>query len=180
MPRRDPQPASESSSPILLTTEAESILDEWSGQREPLEVAAQKLYEAVRADPNYAKAYVQICRLQIMAGFLRTRRYEAGSLETADKAIVKAIELDPSDSFAWLVKAHLYREMDRLYGAKEALSTAEKLGTDSPWLKLYWADLYERELDFGRAVDNYRMVIASGTSNKKALASAYGELCKTT
>jgi len=162
--------------PATLTNEAKALVDGWHGQSGQLDLAAQKLNRAVEIDPNYAKAYVQVCRLHIFAEFQYSSVFEPHAAGTAEKAILKAIALDPTDGYAFVLKGRLYANMNRIAEAKEALATAEKIGTDSPWLKLNWADIYEREGDFDRAADIYRAVIASGTSDKRALGSAYAEL----
>jgi tetratricopeptide (TPR) repeat protein len=159
-----------------LTAEADALLDEWRGQGNILDLAAQKLIQAVKRNPDYAKAYVQICRLHIMAGFLNNQLFEPLALQTAERAILKAIQLDPADGYAYVLKGHLYTNLGRLAEAKAALSMADNVGTDSPWLKLNWAAIFELEGDFDRAAANYRDVIASGTTNRKALGSAYEDL----
>lgn len=161
---------------IALTAKAEETLDQWRGQRELLDQAAENLYRALSANPRYAKAYVQVGRLHIMGGFYQSRYFEPSSLTTAEKAILKAIEIDPNLADAYVLLGHLYMNMKRPAKSREALRTAERLGTSSPWLPINWALLLETEGKPDEAAAKYLQVIESGTTNLKALSSAYGQL----
>jgi tetratricopeptide (TPR) repeat protein len=66
--------------------------------------------------------------------------------------------------------------MRRMSEAKAVLLTAEKIGTDNPWLELNWADIHEREGKFDDAAQKYIKVINSKTKNLKALGSAHDKL----
>jgi tetratricopeptide (TPR) repeat protein len=159
-----------------LTSEAERMLDALQVPNEVFEAAADKLFQAITLDPGYAKAYVQVCRLEIMGGLELGRRFAPMSIETAEKAVVKALDFDPSDGYAWVLKAHLYVDTHRLSEAKAALYRAEKFGTDSSWLLLNWAEVFEEEGDLERAAERYQAVLKSGTVNKRALRYAYRQL----
>lgn len=161
-----------------LTAEAEQLLDEWQDQKDVLEQATQKLYRALTLDPAYAGAYVQVCRLQIMSGYDAGRAFAPMSADTARKAIMKAIALDPSNGYARVLSAHLFVQSGRLADAKLELLEAEKIGTDSPWLAINWAQVYERQANVELAARYYESVIKSGTTAKKALGLAYGALAR--
>jgi Tfp pilus assembly protein PilF len=159
-----------------LTAEARTLLDKAFGRGESLDEAAQKLHRALTLDPGYAKAYVQVCRLQIIGGPETGRLFAPMGADGAEMAIVKALDLDPKDGQAWVLKAHLYIEMHHLAEAKQALIQAEKSNADNAWLKLHWAEIYEEQGQLELAADNYRAVIAGGTPSVRALAYAYQQL----
>lgn len=159
-----------------LTNEAETLLDQWRGQTTLLDQAAEKLARALEQNPNYAKAYVQLGRFHIMSGYYHSRYFDPGSLEASERAIRKAIEIDPKLPEAFVLLGHLYTNMNRLPEAKNALVAAEKIGTTSPWLRLNWAEIYEREGKYDEAAANYLAVIRSDTKNVKALGGAYDKL----
>jgi len=161
---------------IALTQEAENVLDEWGGQPERLDKAAKQLSLALQKNPNYAKAYMQLGRLHIMAGYYHFRYFEPNSLRRSEQAILKAIELDPQFADAYVLLGHLYTNMDRLPEAKKALATARTMGTSSPWLHLNLADIYERENKYDEAYELYVATLNSGTTNRKALGAAYENL----
>lgn len=60
--------------------------------------------------------------------------------------------------------------------ALDALRTAEKLGTQDPWLQNNWADLLIDEGNYEAAASKYRKVIDSRTPNKKAKSAAFDGL----
>jgi tetratricopeptide (TPR) repeat protein len=159
-----------------LTAEARELLDKAFGQSAAVDDAAQKLYQALALDPGYAKAYVQVCRLQIIGGPDAGRMFASLGADTAEMAIVEALKLDPHDGYAWVLKAHLYIDTHHLAEAKQALLQADKEGTDNAWLKLHWAEVYEEQFELELAADNYRAVIAGGTTSVRALAYAYQQL----
>ena len=159
-----------------LTAEARVLLDQTMGEGVLVDAAAQKLYRALTLDPGYAKAYVQVCRLEIIGGPGAGRLFAPMGADTAEMAIVKALELDPRDGQAWVLKAHLYIDMHQLGEAKQALLRAEKVGADNAWLKLHFAEVYEEQGELELAADNYRAVIAAGTPSLRALAFAFQQL----
>lgn len=163
-------------SEIFLTKKAEELLDQWRGQTALLDQAAESLYLALKRNPNYAKAYMQLGRLHIMGGYYHSQYFEPSSLATAEKAIKKAIDIDPKFADAYVLLGHLYTNMNRLSEAKSALQMAEGIGTDNPWLGLNWAAIYEKEGKFDDAAQKYIQVIESKTKNLKALGTAYDEL----
>jgi tetratricopeptide (TPR) repeat protein len=159
-----------------LTAEARELLDQTFGEGALVDAAAQKLYRALTLDPGYARAYVQVCRLEIIGGPGSGRLFAPLGADTAEMAIVKALDLDPRDGQAWVLKAHLYIDMHQLAEAKQALLRAGKVGADNAWLKLHFAEVYEEQGELELAADNYRAVIAAGTPSVRALAFAFQQL----
>jgi tetratricopeptide (TPR) repeat protein len=159
-----------------LAAEAQALIDKARGPGALLDDAAQKLHRALTLDPAHAGAYVQVCRLQIVGGPQAGRIFAPMKAETAESAIVRALDLDPRNGYAWVLQAHLHIDAHRLPEAKEALLTAERMGTDNAWLKLHWAEVYEEQGELELAADNYRAVIAGGTPSVRALAHAYSQL----
>lgn len=156
-----------------LSSEAEALLDQWRGQSPLLDQAAEKLFFALKKDPKYARAYVQVGRLHIMAGHYHSQYFEPSSLEASEKALKNAIALDGKLADAYVVLGHLYTIRDRLPEAKTALTKAAEIKTDSPWLAMNWAAIFEKENKDEEAAQKYAEVIASKTKNLKALGAAY-------
>ena len=67
---------------------------------------------------------------------------------------------------------HLYFAQHRTADAKAALSKAERLGTDDPWLQNNWADILLAEGKLDEAAARYKKVVASQTKNSKAMGAA--------
>ncbi len=151
---------------------ARRLLDDNRGMTWELEAARVALTEVLEENPSYAPAYKEIARYIIMRGHLGSHRFRSGTLEAAEAALDKAVEIDPSYADAYVLYGHLYRLMKRHRKAEEALAKAERLGSKSPWLNVNWADIH---LDLGRveiAAMHYRMVLESGTRNKRAISTA--------
>lgn len=160
----------------LLTSEAAQILDVFPAADGAYDAAAEKLRRALALDPGYAKAYVQVGRLQIAGGPEFGRQFAGVSAESAPSAIIKAIELDPADGQAWVLQAHLLIDMHRPADAKYALLKAEQLGADSAWVALNWAEVYEDQGNIDAAIEKYRSVVANSAAKKAALNHALQEL----
>ena len=159
-----------------LTQEAQDLLDQWHGRRQILDDAAQKLSLALKKNPNYAPAHMQVGRLHVMGGYYHSSYFEPSSLQAAERSTLKAIELDPKFADAYVLLGHIYINMKRLPDAKNALAKAKGLGATTAWLAINWADIYEREGKIDDAALQYMKVIESGTKEKKALSVAYDEL----
>jgi tetratricopeptide (TPR) repeat protein len=119
---------------------------------------------------------MQVCRLQIIGGPEFGRLFADVAAGSAQRAIFKAIELDPTDGYAWVLRAHLLNDMHRSADAKLALIEAEKLGADSAWLALNWAEVYEAEGNIERAAKKYQEVVGNAGAKKAALNRALQQL----
>lgn len=159
-----------------LTADAAQILDEFPAADGAHNAAAEKLRRALALDSGYAKAYVQVGRLQIAGGPEFGRQFAGVSAESASRAIMKALELDPADGQAWVLQAHLLIDMHQPADAKYALIEAEKRGADSAWLALNWAEVYEDQGNIEAAMEKYRSVVANSAAKKAALNHALQEL----
>lgn len=159
-----------------LAAEAAQILDEFPAPDGAYNAAADKLRRAFALDPTDAKAYAQLGRLLIASGSELQREFDAVSEGSALKAIARALELDPANGQAWVLRAHLLIDMHRPADAKLALIEAEKHGADSAWIALNWAEVYEDEGNIEAAMEKYRSVVANPTAKKAALNHALQEL----
>ena len=123
-----------------------------------------------------ASPVVALGRLQIAGGPEFGRQFAGVSAESASRAIMKALELDPADGQAWVLQAHLLIDMHQPADAKYALLKAEQLGADSAWLALNWAEVYEDQGNIEAAMEKYRSVVANSAAKKAALNHALQEL----
>ena len=151
---------------------AVNLLDGYRGDSASLEAARADLQNILARNPRYAPAHREMARYFILQGHINSGRFEPGSLEAAEYAIDKALEIDRKYAEAYVLLGHLYRLMGRHREAVAALETAEKLGTNDPWLHNNWADLLIDEGEYEEAVRHYRKVIDSKTPNKKAMGAA--------
>ncbi len=167
---------------------AGELLNSWHGEGQLLEQAQQKLAEALKLDPQSYFAFKELARLQIMAGYINSRNvkngtyfytignYAPGTLDTAETLARESIRINPSFAEGYVYLGYIQLEQTKLDDAAKSLAQAEILGTDDPWLQLNWASLNNARGEFSAATERWQRVLKSGTSNKKALSSAYGFL----
>jgi Tfp pilus assembly protein PilF len=168
--------ASDTTPEAVRIKRAVELLDGYRGITSELEEARAELEAVLDANPRSAVAYRELTRYIIKRGHINSDRFEPGTLEAANAALDKAIELDPKYAEAFVLRGHLYRLMHRHQDALDALAKAERLGTTDPWLQNNWADLLIEEGRYEAAAERYRKVIDSGTPNRTAMASAYDGL----
>jgi tetratricopeptide (TPR) repeat protein len=168
--------------------EVAAILNEWSGQQEVLAAARKKLEAILARDPRNYRAYKELARLTIMSGFIRSRYVKngkiiypvadvtPGTLQKAEASLRNALYFNPRYAEAYVLLGHVYLQWERIDDAVANLETAERIGTDDPWLQLNWAAVLEAKGDGKAAESRWRRVIDQGTSNKKARGVAYGFL----
>ena len=159
-------------------SQAIDLLDAYRGDGATLSAARTKLEAIIEQDPRYAPAYREMARYFIMSGHISYLNFQPGSLEAADQSLKTAIDIDPHYAEAYVLEGHLYRLMKRSTDAKAALTKADELGAADPWLQNNWADILIDEGRFDEAAQRYRRVIDSGTSNKKAMISAFEGLTR--
>lgn len=153
-----------------------ALLDSWSGDGSILEDARIRLDEILGGHPDYAEAYIEYARYYIMRGYHNNDDVDPNALTAAGASLKKAIALNPKLARAYVLLGHWHFIQQQYDEAKSALTTAEKLGTDDPWLHNNWADVLAKEGDLEKAAMYYRKVIDSGTKNKKAILWALGGL----
>jgi Tfp pilus assembly protein PilF len=169
---KQPDMAKLAESDLSRFKHAVSSLDGYRGDSTLLEAARVELQDILARNPRYAPAHREMARYFIMRGHINSSSFEPGSLEAAEYAINKALEINPEYAEAYVLFGHLYRLMDRHREAVAAVEKAEKLGTNDPWLHNNWADLLIDEGKYEQAAQRYRKVINSKTPNKKAMGAA--------
>jgi Tfp pilus assembly protein PilF len=170
--------------------QARDSLDSWSGQREILSKAKNTLDHIIATDSQNYLALKELARYYIMDGYINSisvgncgrkysvGRYTAGCLEGAEKILKDALRLNPNYAEGYVLLGHLNFQERRLDDARVALSKAQSLGTDDPWLHLNWADVLIASGQLDEAANRCRLVLKNGTKNKKALIAAYECLIK--
>lgn len=153
---------------------AESLLDSWGGQGDGLIEAKAELDRVLRDDPRSANAYRLYAGYYLIDGHRSGESFEPGTLEAADKALGKALEIAPDYARAYVLQGHVYRLMGKPAQAKAALQKADQLGTDDPWLHLNWAALLLQENRQDEAVARYKKVLADNASARTNEAAQLG------
>lgn len=154
-----------------LYQEAMSTLDNWRGRRENLDTAYGIIGNVIASQPEFLPIYIELARHTIMFGYMPGQDFskELGDAEAILLDIVKKDETYPK---AYVLLGHVYTKMQKLPEAKAALSKADRLGTQDPWLYYNWADLYLTEGKNVQAGEKAMMALRTGTDNIKAISAA--------
>lgn len=167
---------------------ARELLNSWSGQSQILEQAREKLTRVLEADPQNYLALKEMARYQIMSGYINSRwkqyqthvylvgNYVPGTLERAETTIRDALRVNPRFAEGHVLLGYIQFEQSKLNEAANTLTLAERLGTDDPWLHLNWATLHNARGEYSAAAERWQRVLKSGTSDIKALSTAYAFL----
>jgi Tfp pilus assembly protein PilF len=154
----------------MLAATAEKVLNTWVGEAETVAQAEKLIEEALALDPTSGHAMVEKGRAILMSeGY---RKYSPLQVRDAGALFTRASQLDPPYGRAFVLLGHLYTETGMLPEAFEALTRADTLVPNDPWLKLNWGALYARQGKYDMQVWYAEQAIATGTTNIKALRAA--------
>ena len=174
--------------PEAALAEARKSLDSWSGQHERLDHAKTIIDQVLQQDPKNYRALKELARYTIMDGFINTQygrsrphiyrigNFQPGTLENAEAIVLRAIQINPQYAEGYVLLGHIYTQQDKVQEAAAALRKAEEIGTDDPWLHLNWASLHSNRGEYAAATERWQRVLREGTTNEKALLTAYGFL----
>lgn len=144
--------------------DARDLLDRYAGESDFLDLGKSRLEYVLTKNERFAPAYMQLARLLILVddedggnGFL-----------AAERAIHKAIEIEPGYADAWVLQGYIDAHLGKHAMAIEALNKARSIGTENPWLEI---NLAEEDLMSGKdeeALQALDRISAKGTDSKKA------------
>jgi Tfp pilus assembly protein PilF len=156
----------------LLASQAEKILNTWTGRNETIVQAENFIEEALALDPNSGHAMVEKGRATLMRGATDTG-YSPRAAQAAEALFKQAAQLDPPYGRGFVLLGHLYTTQGMLDEASLALTRAESLVPNDPWLKLNWGAYFVAKGHPEREPVMAEIAIATGTTNPKALKAAY-------
>jgi tetratricopeptide (TPR) repeat protein len=158
--------------PKIMLAKAQRLLDTYYGSSENLTQAAELLARVAQVDNRIAAAYVQSARLVIMGGHLVSDEYVGGTVEKYHALLDKALELDPTNQKAHILKAEAY-DIQGLYDLeKRSLDAAAKYGND-PWLWMGYGRHAEKMGNRASAYMRYASVEAAGPGTEPSQRKAY-------
>lgn len=120
---------------------ADSWLDEWNGDSSLLEAARVEIERVLEAHPDSAEAHRRYGQYLVSSAMRNSSNYDADGLARAEKSFDRALELDPHDDVAALMRAGVYRRQKRLADARKELERLEAQSLDTGRLHWQWADL---------------------------------------
>ncbi len=143
------------------------------------EEAAGLLEEALRREPTYAPAYVELARFVLkstyrFSGGPQDEFTEAG-IQQATALLDTALQLEPAFTEAFILYGYVLGSQGRTHAGLAILDEAEKLGATSLWLALNRSQLQEINGSFDAAHETYLAVLqASRPGSSQYLAALHG------
>lgn len=165
--------AEEMTSPTELDAEsaaalarAHAWLNEWGGDTDLLESARAEIERVLETNPDSAEAHRRHGHYLLNRVMRTGADFDPQGLAQAAKAFDRALQLDPEDSAAQLLRVAVYRHQKRLEKARAALQHLEKSGDDSPDLHGEWADLLMDERKPEEALARCTRIEEAGHAHK--------------
>jgi tetratricopeptide (TPR) repeat protein len=118
-----------------LALEAKEALDaDFGGNTGQLTRASTLLKRALSEDKTNANVYVQAARVAVKGGYIVSSRFQPGSIDAYGELLDQALELDPNNLKARILKAE-YFHIKRDYASERIeLDRAQAIRTNDPWL----------------------------------------------
>jgi tetratricopeptide (TPR) repeat protein len=161
----------------MLAATAEKILNTWVGEPEVVAQAEKLIEEALALDPHSGHAMVEKGRAILMSnGYVD---YSPLQVRDAGALFIRSTQLQPPYGRGFVLLGHLYTETGKLQEAFAALTQADALVPQDPWLKLNWGALYAAQGKYDMQAWYAEQAIATGTTNIKAIRAANEVLLKT-
>jgi tetratricopeptide (TPR) repeat protein len=161
----------------MLASQAEKILNGWTGEHETILQAEKLIEEALALDPDSGHAMVEKGRAILMSD-PDSSRYSPRQVQAAGTLFMRAAQLKPPYGRGFVLLGHLHTETGLLQDAARSLSEAERLVPNDPWLKLNWSAYYAARGQYEKQAQYAEEAIATGTTNPKALRAAYDIVLK--
>lgn len=154
-------------------SQARLLVDTYYGNQANFREAAALLEQAYVKDPRDANVFVQAARITVMGGALSFGRFKEGTFERYSALLDKAIELDPANPKAHILKAEVFYKVKNHGQELTSLDRAKALGTVDPWLQLGYARHYQATGDAARALGYYMEVERRGPGATPSERKAY-------
>lgn len=123
-------------------------------------------------DPKFAPAYPEQARQIIKSGYLGNGRFEQGTLQSAQMALMTALSIEPDYADAYSLLGHVYTLAGKFDTAESMLTKAEEIGSGSTWLDMNWADLLSKQGRDEEAYRRYLNVIEQGVASQSIMNTA--------
>jgi Tfp pilus assembly protein PilF len=167
-----------------LYRRAREAVEHWSNDPILLGSGSEALGRLLAIEPDAARGHVELARLAMISGSIRTYTLTAEAYDIANSALRRALELDPEAAEAWMLLAVLklrFRDgPDGPYGDMEAsasaLRQAEQVGAANPRLALNWADWHALRREFDLAEQRVEQALAVPDLNSRSAGLAYRKL----
>ena len=155
--------------------DGQRIIDSYSGRFCDLMAARRLFFDAARAAPNGALAYIGMGRLAYKAAYISGTKYHQDGVRRSKEYLTAALEIDAASFDAYFYRAYAHLHSNSIPRAREDAGRARQLDSSSPLPDLLFADIAIREKKYDQAETKAKSVIAK-TSDKNLIRNAYGVL----
>lgn len=145
---------------------AQAWLNEWNGDTDLLESARVEIERVLETNPDSAEAHRRHGLYLLNRAMHNGTDFAPQGMAEAEKALDRALELDPRDSAALLLRVSVYRHQKRFEEARTALQHAETLGADPAHVHRKWADLLMDEGKPQEALAHCKRIEETGEAQK--------------
>jgi len=167
-----------------LYRRAREGLEHWSSHPTLLASVSEALDHLLAIEPDASRGQVELARLAMIAGSIRTNTLTAEAYDIAYSSLRRALELDSESAEAWMLLAVLKLKVrdgpGGPYGDTEtsasALRQAEKVGARNPRLALNWADWHALRGEFDLEEQRVEEALAVPDLNSRSAGLAYRKL----
>lgn len=163
-----------------LVSSARELVDTYYGDRSNLEEATVLLAKAYAMNPKDANVFVQAARITVMGGSMPFGTFQGGTIERYAALLDRAIELDPSNAKAHILKAEVFDQQGRPNEQLIELDKAKSLRTVDPWLQIgygrYYKKINARLASYTAYADVQKRGPGSSASERRAYVTAIGAL----
>ncbi|AXK72195.1 hypothetical protein DWG18_07795 [Lysobacter sp. TY2-98] len=111
--------------------EATRLMDHWGGDGAVLAKVRSLLAAALERNPKSSRAYRRLARVEMLDAMETSDHYDEAGLARAQKALDRAIELEPTKGDAFVLRSDIDRLQRRFEESEVALKHAEALGSDA-------------------------------------------------
>lgn len=156
-----------------LVSQARELVDTYYGDQANFTKATELLEQAYLTDPKDANVFVQAARITVLGGVLTFGRYQEGTFERYSALIDSAIELDPANPKAHMLKAQVFFNAKKHDQELASLEKAKATNTADPWLQIGYGRHHRATGSLGKALEYYTQVQNRGPGGTPSERRAY-------
>lgn len=156
-----------------LAQEAKLALDAHYGDPKQIALAAGLLTKALELNRKDPSVYVQAARLAVKGGHLAPLRFRPGTLEAYGDLLDRALELDPNNAKARILKAEYFHFIGDHRSERAELDKAKATGTKDSWLQVGYGRFFRETNDVREAAAQYTQARQRGPGSTLEQRNAY-------
>ena len=157
-------------------SEAQKLITNAQGNTSHTRRAIELLRSVISVNQRFAPAYVQIARATSNLGLMQNNRFDLGSLQEMEKALRKALEIEPSYDYAIALMGFAKMFQGDLDGAEKYYGQAERMGSTYPYLLTQQSQLANRRGNYKLALDYATKAYEQNRNSPTLAASAINEI----